>query len=44
MSSSDQAGQKNLAPIGLRKLIDHYQELYPDQLNPLQVTTVLKYW
>ncbi|XP_036342403.1 suppressor of fused homolog [Rhagoletis pomonella] len=33
-----------LPPPGLKALIDHFQSIYPDQVNPLQVTTVLKYW
>lgn len=35
---------KPVAPPGLQKLIDQCQNIYPDQTNPLQVTTVLKYW
>ncbi|XP_004529152.1 suppressor of fused homolog isoform X2 [Ceratitis capitata] len=31
-------------PPGLKSLIEHCQSVYPDQPNPLQVTTVLKYW
>ncbi|XP_013107141.1 suppressor of fused homolog [Stomoxys calcitrans] len=31
-------------PAGLKALIDKLQSVYPDQPNPLQVTTVLKYW
>lgn len=31
-------------PAGLKALIDKLLEHYPDQPNPLQVTTVLKYW
>lgn len=31
-------------PPGLKSLIDHCLSIYPDQPNPLQVTTVLKYW
>lgn len=31
-------------PTGLKALIDHCQSVYPEQPNPLQVTTVLKYW
>ncbi|XP_067619814.1 suppressor of fused homolog [Eurosta solidaginis] len=31
-------------PLGLKALIDHFQNIYPDQPNPLQVTTILKYW
>lgn len=35
---------KPIAPPGLQKLIDQCLKIYPDQPNPLQVTTVLKYW
>lgn len=35
---------KPIVPPGLQKLIDQMNEIYPDQPNPLQVTTVLKYW
>lgn len=38
------AGQKPLPPPGLKALIDHFHSIYPDQPNPLQVTTLLKYW
>ncbi|KAH8420712.1 hypothetical protein KR222_002484 [Zaprionus bogoriensis] len=31
-------------PPGLKSLIDHLKSVYPDQPNPLQVTTLLKYW
>ncbi|XP_037814960.1 suppressor of fused homolog [Lucilia sericata] len=31
-------------PAGLKALIDMLQCVYPDQPNPLQVTTLLKYW
>ncbi|XP_075147067.1 suppressor of fused domain protein [Haematobia irritans] len=31
-------------PAGLKALIDKLLSVYPDQPNPLQVTTVLKYW
>lgn len=31
-------------PAGLKALIDMLQIVYPDQPNPLQVTTLLKYW
>ncbi|XP_037947886.1 suppressor of fused homolog [Teleopsis dalmanni] len=34
----------NQTPTGLMALIEHLQNTYPDQKNPLQVTTVLKYW
>ncbi|XP_063390913.1 suppressor of fused homolog [Cydia fagiglandana] len=33
-----------LVPAGLKALCDSCSELYPDQPNPLQVTTRLKYW
>ena len=35
---------KPMPPPGLAKLIELCQQIYPDQPNPLQVTTVLKYW
>lgn len=35
---------KPVAPPGLQALIDQCVRVYPDQPNPLQVTTVLKYW
>ncbi|XP_068152773.1 suppressor of fused homolog [Drosophila tropicalis] len=31
-------------PPGLKAIIDHLFQMYPDQPNPLQVTTLLKYW
>ncbi|XP_017142097.1 suppressor of fused homolog [Drosophila miranda] len=31
-------------PPGLKAIIDHLFQVYPDQPNPLQVTTLLKYW
>ncbi|ALC46386.1 Su-fu- [Drosophila busckii] len=31
-------------PPGLKALIEHLVSVYPDQPNPLQVTTLLKYW
>ncbi|XP_004925102.1 suppressor of fused homolog [Bombyx mori] len=33
-----------VAPAGLKALCDACSQLYPDQPNPLQVTTRLKYW
>ncbi|XP_075989443.1 suppressor of fused domain protein [Anticarsia gemmatalis] len=33
-----------LVPAGLKALCETYSSLYPDQPNPLQVTTRLKYW
>lgn len=36
--------RKLVAPPGLQKLIEQCSHIYPDQPNPLQVTTVLKYW
>ncbi|XP_037039200.1 suppressor of fused homolog [Bradysia coprophila] len=35
---------KPIAPPGLLKLIEQCENLYPDQKNPLQVTTLVKYW
>lgn len=43
MSSATDAKFPTIPP-GLRALIDQCQAIYPDQTNPLQVTTVLKYW
>ncbi|KAH8383850.1 hypothetical protein KR009_010899 [Drosophila setifemur] len=31
-------------PPGLKAIIDHLLQVYPEQPNPLQVTTLLKYW
>ncbi|KAH8278541.1 hypothetical protein KR018_004928 [Drosophila ironensis] len=31
-------------PPGLKAIIDHLRQVYPEQPNPLQVTTLLKYW
>ncbi|EDV42225.1 uncharacterized protein Dana_GF17874 [Drosophila ananassae] len=31
-------------PPGLKAIIDHLAQVYPEQPNPLQVTTLLKYW
>jgi len=31
-------------PPGLKAIIDHLGQVYPNQPNPLQVTTLLKYW
>ncbi|KAH8257893.1 hypothetical protein KR038_002774 [Drosophila bunnanda] len=31
-------------PPGLKAIIDHLSQVYPEQRNPLQVTTLLKYW
>lgn len=31
-------------PAGLQSIINECLKIYPDQPNPLQVTTVLKYW
>ncbi|XP_053694981.1 suppressor of fused homolog [Sabethes cyaneus] len=36
--------KRRLVPRGLQKLIEQCLKIYPDQTNPLQVTTVLKYW
>ncbi|KAI5644221.1 hypothetical protein NE865_03874 [Phthorimaea operculella] len=33
-----------VVPAGLKALCEAYSRLYPDQPNPLQVTTRLKYW
>ncbi|XP_055383006.1 suppressor of fused homolog [Condylostylus longicornis] len=36
--------QPTSIPPGLKTLIDQCHRIYPDQPNPLQVTTILKYW
>ncbi|XP_050082275.1 suppressor of fused homolog [Anopheles aquasalis] len=36
--------KRRALPRGLQKLIERCLKIYPDQTNPLQVTTVLKYW
>ncbi|XP_060809106.1 suppressor of fused homolog [Amyelois transitella] len=35
---------ERIVPAGVKALCDACTELYPDQPNPLQVTTRLKYW
>ena len=40
----DEKIPKPVVPMGLQSLIDKCKEIYPLQPNPLQVTTVLKYW
>ncbi|XP_030375875.1 suppressor of fused homolog [Scaptodrosophila lebanonensis] len=44
MASAAVSDQQNAVGEGLKALIQHLQQLYPDQPNPLQVTTLLKYW
>ncbi|EDV94469.1 suppressor of fused homolog [Drosophila grimshawi] len=47
MAASQTNPEKNSElkpPPGLKSLIDHLITVYPDQPNPLQVTTLLKYW
>lgn len=34
----------NMLPVGLASLYMLCRRAYPDQLNPLQATTVIKYW
>ncbi|KAL0808305.1 hypothetical protein ABMA28_012797 [Loxostege sticticalis] len=45
-TSREQMGQADRMPMpaGLKALCEVYSRLYPDQPNPLQVTTRLKYW
>lgn len=31
-------------PAGLESLYNLCRKIYPDQVNPLQVTALLKYW
>lgn len=35
---------KPTPPAGLQSIINECLKIYPDQPNPLQVTTVIKYW
>lgn len=44
MTTNPTATVRPEPPPGLKALIDHCLAVYPDQPNPLQVTTVLKYW
>lgn len=36
--------QEVVAPPGLRSLLAHCTKIYPEQKNPLQITTRTKYW
>lgn len=36
--------KRPIAPPGFEILNEECLKIYPDQTNPLQVTTVLKYW
>lgn len=42
----DKKSSSNLVkpPAGLQAIINECLKIYPDQPNPLQVTTVVKYW
>lgn len=35
---------KPTPPAGLQAIINQCLKIYPDQPNPLQVTTVVKFW
>ncbi|KFB40789.1 AGAP001948-PA-like protein [Anopheles sinensis] len=43
-AEKDDGLKRRILPRGLQKLIEQCLKIYPDQTNPLQVTTVLKYW
>ncbi|KPJ04723.1 hypothetical protein RR46_01212 [Papilio xuthus] len=43
-SNEQMTAAERLVPAGLKALCDAYSRLYPEQPNPLQVTTRLKYW
>ncbi|XP_055608562.1 suppressor of fused homolog [Uranotaenia lowii] len=43
-NDKDSPLKRRMVPRGLQKLIEQCLKIYPDQTNPLQVTTVLKYW
>lgn len=36
--------QEVIAPPGLKSLLAHCAKIYPDQKNPLQISTRMKYW
>ncbi|XP_063695826.1 suppressor of fused homolog [Culicoides brevitarsis] len=40
----DALKNKGKMPKGLEKLIETCNSIYPDQTNPIQATTILKYW
>lgn len=37
-------GLASLFPTGLQAVYAECRRLYPDQVNPLQVTAIVKYW
>lgn len=37
-------GKSHAPPAGLQAIVNECLKIYPDQPNPLQVTTRLKYW
>ncbi|XP_059044859.1 suppressor of fused homolog [Achroia grisella] len=43
-TTKEQMAQDRLIPAGLKALCEACSKVYPDQPNPLQVTTRLKYW
>lgn len=43
MEKKDVNGRKE-PPSGLQAIINECLKIYPDQPNPLQVATVVKYW
>jgi suppressor of fused len=43
-NNNNMVGKRPKIPLGLEKLIEQCLLLYPDQENPLQVTTCIKYW
>ena len=44
LNNKDDLLKKRMVPKGLEKLIEKCLKIYPDQTNPLQVTTLVKYW
>lgn len=40
----ESADNKPAPPAGLQTIISECMKIYPDQPNPLQVTTVVKFW
>lgn len=43
MAETPAVNQRNI-PKGLAALLKTCNQIYPDQQNPLQVTTILKFW
>lgn len=48
VNANNQMGLDNqnrvIRPPGLQALHDLLRQIYPDQINPLTITTIVKYW